>query len=510
MLRGSRRFLFDGTWLPVKALCDIGVAHLVTPYSLIGLAEHDPLNQFGFAYLEIDCDAQMAQEALEYLNLSWDKPLVDLEAELSERFPNNSIWTKGMTHYSMRLVERHGYLSKRIDLGLLEHLRQKFRHLEDGAGTEPVAEKQSSRSALDALTRILDPDHPDTIATIAVLTRLYWDKRKPNGPEEEVLNAVFSPDCTRVLTESWDDTARVWNASTGAELNVLRVHESFVMRAVFSPDCTRVLTESYCGPARVWDASTGAELNVLRGHEDRINNTVFSQDGTRVLTASVDMTARVWDASTGAELNVLRGHKYRVTHGAFSPDGARVLTTSKDETVRIWDASTGAELNVLRGYKYRVTHAAFSPDGTRVLTVSWTNIFDGTETARLWDTSTGAELACLPITDRFLRAVSYPEFFELVTSRGQSFYRWVDGTQISDGDPPLECPARPTLISKDGATGLSLRVRGLPAFAPPVLHLGTTFTSQVNPTDPLSFVAGCADGSVRFFHLEGVDLPTTH
>ena len=468
MLRGSRRFLFDGTWLPVKALCDIGVAHLVTPYSLIGLAEHDPLNQFGFAYLEIDCDAQMAQEALEYLNLSWDKPLVDLEAELSERFPNNSIWTKGMTHYSMRLVERHGYLSKRIDLGLLEHLRQKFRHLEDGAGTEPVAEKQSSRSALDALTRILDPDHPDTIATIAVLTRLYWDKRKPNGPEEEVLNAVFSPDCTRVLTESWDDTARVWNASTGAELNVLRVHESFVMRAVFSPDCTRVLTESYCGPARVWDASTGAELNVLRGH------------------------------------------KYGETHAAFSLDGARVLTTSKDETVRIWDASTGAELNVLRGYKYRVTHAAFSPDGTRVLTVSWTNIFDGTETARLWDTSTGAELACLPITDRFLRAVSYPEFFELVTSRGQSFYRWVDGTQISDGDPPLECPARPTLISKDGATGLSLRVRGLPAFAPPVLHLGTTFTSQVNPTDPLSFVAGCADGSVRSFHLEGVDLPTTH
>ena len=32
--------------------------------------------------------------------------------------------------------------------------------------------------------------------------------------------------------------------------------------------------------------------------------------------------------------------------------------------------------------------------------------------------------------------------------------------------------------------------------------------SRINPTDPLSFVAGCADGSVRFFHLEGVELPT--
>ena len=183
--------------IPLKALCDMGVAHLVTPYSLIGMVENDPLNQLGFAYLEIDCDAQMAHEALEYLNLPWNEPSIDLEAELGERYPNTSIWKKGMTHYSMRLVELQGYRNKTIDLGLLEHLKQKFRHLEDGAGTEPVAEKQSSRSALDALTRILDPDHPDTIATIAVLTQLYWDERKPNGPEEEVLWKIVTYEATR-------------------------------------------------------------------------------------------------------------------------------------------------------------------------------------------------------------------------------------------------------------------------------------------------------------------------
>jgi hypothetical protein len=30
----------------------------------------------------------------------------------------------------------------------------------------------------------------------------------------------------------------------------------------------------------------------------------------------------------------------------------------------------------------------------------------------------------------------------------------------------------------------------------------------VCPTNPYSFTVGCADGSVRFFRLEGVDLPT--
>jgi len=57
----------------------------------------------------------------------------------------------------------------------------------------------------------------------------------------------------------------------------------------------------------------------------------------------------------------------------------------------------------------------------------------------------------------------------------------------------------------------SLRIRGITGFVPPWIHLDIPAASQrvtkVLPNDPLSFVAGCADGSVRFFRLEGVDLP---
>lgn len=115
--------------IPLEALCDMGVADLVTPYSLIGMAEDNPLNQKGFAYLEIDCDAQMAQEALEFLNMDWNYPSVDLETDLYERYPSCTEWKNGMCHYSMYLVRRHGYENKPIDPGLLEHLNQKFRHL---------------------------------------------------------------------------------------------------------------------------------------------------------------------------------------------------------------------------------------------------------------------------------------------------------------------------------------------------------------------------------------------
>jgi WD40 repeat protein len=40
-----------------------------------------------------------------------------------------------------------------------------------------------------------------------------------------------------------------------------------VSSAAFSPDGTRIVTASYDGTARIWDAATAKEIAVLRGHE---------------------------------------------------------------------------------------------------------------------------------------------------------------------------------------------------------------------------------------------------
>jgi hypothetical protein len=44
---------------------------------------------------------------------------------------------------------------------------------------------------------------------------------------------VFDPRGARVLTASEDNTARLWDAASGAELAVLRGHEHSVLSAVF-------------------------------------------------------------------------------------------------------------------------------------------------------------------------------------------------------------------------------------------------------------------------------------
>ena len=107
----------------------------------------------------------------------------------------------------------------------------------------------------------------------------------------------------------------------------------------FSPDGTRVLTGSVDQTARLWETSTGRLLSTLQGHTDWVRSMAFSPDGTRVLTGSRDQTARLWETSTGCLLSTLQGHTswWRSVSVAFSPDGKLIITRDKDR-VLFWSA----------------------------------------------------------------------------------------------------------------------------------------------------------------------------
>ena len=159
-----------------------------------------------------------------------------------------------------------------------------------------------------------------------------------------VLSADFSSDGTRVVTGSDDNTARLWDTTTGALLATLSGHSSSVSNVTFSPDGSRVLTASWDNTARLWNAWTGDPLGTF-GTDTPFHmgsglvSAWFRADGSRIVTASMDKTARVWDARTGERLAEL-DHTDFVFSAVFSPDGSRVVTASS-ETARIWDARTG-------------------------------------------------------------------------------------------------------------------------------------------------------------------------
>ena len=84
--------------------------------------------------------------------------------------------------------------------------------------------------------------------------------------------------------------------------------------AVFSPDGKRVLTASWDKTARLWDVASGRLKQQLIGHSSSVEDAAFSPDGRLIVTAAeeVDKTARVWDAERGELLRVLEGHDFGV------------------------------------------------------------------------------------------------------------------------------------------------------------------------------------------------------
>ena len=61
------------------------------------------------------------------------------------------------------------------------------------------------------------------------------------------------------------------------------------------------MTASWDHTARIWDADSGAKLEVLRGHLGSVRSAAFSPDGERVVTASSDGTAAIWDCGAACE-----------------------------------------------------------------------------------------------------------------------------------------------------------------------------------------------------------------
>lgn len=115
-------------------------------------------------------------------------------------------------------------------------------------------------------------------------------------------------------------------AVSGARLTnigCLRGHSGWGRSAAFSPDGARIAGGLSDNTVRLWDAASGAELACLRRHEKFVAGVAFSPDRRRVARGSADRTVRLWDAASGGELACLRGTNTSSRASRFRPTAPR-------------------------------------------------------------------------------------------------------------------------------------------------------------------------------------------
>ncbi len=126
------------------------------------------------------------------------------------------------------------------------------------------------------------------------------------GHTASVYDLDFSRDGSRLITGSFDKTARIWDVES--ERQVLSMpHPNQVYLAKFSPDGQLCATGSRDSVVRVWDAGTGQLLQTLRGHSHGLQ---FSRDGEWLITAADSGEIRVHRPRTGQLVRQLAGPPY--------------------------------------------------------------------------------------------------------------------------------------------------------------------------------------------------------
>jgi RNA polymerase sigma factor (sigma-70 family) len=202
--------------------------------------------------------------------------------------------------------------------------------------------------------------------------------RQLKGHTKEVAMVRFSADGSKIFSLGYDQTFRVWDTATGAQLRLLNVGESKI-RGEFevSPD-ERWLSVDLGTPGepvlRVWDLQTGREGKPPELPSEFVHSCAFTRDGTRLIVtggtrarvlSSKEASAGwllIWDLTTQS-VHTKRSVPGGAATSAISTDDRTLLTGGFDGAIRLWELATGTERRAFHGHDSQVFQVVASLTG---------------------------------------------------------------------------------------------------------------------------------------------------
>lgn len=147
----------------------------------------------------------------------------------------------------------------------------------------------------------------------------------------------YSASEQRIVTASSDNLAKVWSSAGILELT-LTGSTGDVLCAKFSKDDSLIVISGRDDKIRVYDAITGASVNVLSGHTGDINKIDISPDNRFIASASFDATIKIWELETGTLLATIPDTSgFFVYSVEWSPDGTKLIAGNGATQVILYD-----------------------------------------------------------------------------------------------------------------------------------------------------------------------------
>ncbi|MCS6933573.1 MAG: T9SS type A sorting domain-containing protein [Chitinophagales bacterium] len=151
----------------------------------------------------------------------------------------------------------------------------------------------------------------------------------------------ISPDEKWVVVDGNNNKAKIYRISDGALHKTLSGHTGDVVTVCFSPDGSKLVTGSADNTAKLWDA-TGALLHTFPSLGSKVVSARFSADGSKVVLASLNGKIVVYNMTSFAQLTTFQCPE-KVNQISVSSDG-NLLVAACDTSARCFLISSGQNI----------------------------------------------------------------------------------------------------------------------------------------------------------------------
>lgn len=105
----------------LELLDDLNIIDGISEYSFLGTGR-TPLNEEGYAYLEIDTDCNLFDKAMSFYNRKFVLDMKTLQEEYDEKYDDHREWLEELEPWNTDTLEDKGYMWDVLPENLVEFL----------------------------------------------------------------------------------------------------------------------------------------------------------------------------------------------------------------------------------------------------------------------------------------------------------------------------------------------------------------------------------------------------